>query len=86
MSYLYYNRVLKSTQYIKQDFDKKISLFQGFEGIFLFIKCQTPVQSMPLIDKEGKPILRKTWMIYNDVSKELPIVRLFVDFVRDYAF
>ena len=42
MSYLYYNRVLKSTQYIKQNFDKKISLFQGFEGIFLFIKCQTP--------------------------------------------
>ena len=44
MSYLYYNRVLKSTQYIKQNFDKKISLFQGFEGIFLFIKCQTPVK------------------------------------------
>ena len=50
------------------------------------LREEEELQSMPLIDKEGKPILRKTWMIYNDVSKELPIVRLFVDFVRDYAF
>ena len=49
MSYLYYNRVLKSTQYIKQNFDKKISLFQGFEGIFLFIKCQTPAYKNSII-------------------------------------
>ena len=50
------------------------------------LREEEELQSLPLIDKEGKPILRKTWMIYNDVSKELPIVRLFVDFVRDYAF
>ncbi len=39
---LYYNRVLKSTQQKYLKIDKKISLFQGFEGIFSFYKCQTP--------------------------------------------
>ena len=29
------------------------------------LREEEELQSMPLIDKEGKPILRKTWMLYH---------------------
>ncbi len=36
--------------------------------------------------RDNTPILRKTWMLYNDLSCNLPIVKLFVDFVKGYTF
>ena len=40
----------------------------------------------PLVHKDGKPVLRKTWMLYGDLDRELPIVRHFIDFVSEYKF
>jgi len=37
-------------------------------------------------DKQGTPIMRKTWMISNEASLELPLVKLFVDFIKSTKF
>ncbi len=37
-------------------------------------------------DKQGVPIMRKTWMISNEASLELPLVKLFVDFIKSTKF
>lgn len=34
-------------------------------------------------DHTGNPITRKTWLIYNELSSDMPLVKLFVKFVRD---
>lgn len=39
-----------------------------------------------LTTKDDLPILRKTWMISNEASLELPLVRLFTDFIRQTKF
>jgi DNA-binding transcriptional LysR family regulator len=39
-----------------------------------------------ITNKDGQPILRKTWMISNEASLALPLVRLFVDFVKKTKF
>lgn len=41
---------------------------------------------LPITDQEGKPITRKTYMIYNDTTQDLSIVNLFIDFVKHYDF
>jgi DNA-binding transcriptional LysR family regulator len=40
------------------------------------------IQKLNLKDATGNYIMRKTWMIYNQDTLELPIVKLFVDFVK----
>jgi DNA-binding transcriptional LysR family regulator len=35
-----------------------------------------------LTDREGNPLLRRTWMLYYDESLELKLVKTFVDFVK----
>ena len=50
------------------------------------LQNEPEIYKIPLYDKDGKPLLRKTWMLYNDIGKELPIVRLFVEFVKAYQF
>ena len=37
-------------------------------------------------DKQGVPIMRKTWMISNEASLELSLVKLFVDFIKSTKF
>lgn len=39
-----------------------------------------------LTDKDGKPIVRKTWMFYHQKSLETKIVKAFVDFVEGLDF
>ncbi len=38
--------------------------------------------SIPIVDKNNKMITRKTWMIYNDKAAQLPVVQLFIDYVK----
>ncbi|WP_449539347.1 LysR family transcriptional regulator [Ferdinandcohnia sp. Marseille-Q9671] len=35
-----------------------------------------------LTDQEGKPILRKTWMLYHDEGLELNVIRAFISFIK----
>lgn len=39
-----------------------------------------------LLDKNGQKITRKTWMIYNEDAFSLPIIKIFVDFVKNMEF
>jgi len=41
---------------------------------------------MELISANGKLLTRKTWMLYNETGTDLPIVKLFVDFVKAHEF
>lgn len=38
----------------------------------------------PIVDKEGKPIMRNTYMLYNEMSIRLMATRVFIDFVRGH--
>ncbi len=44
------------------------------------------INKIKVVDSAGKPVTRKTWMLYNDFNKDMPIVKLFVDFVKAYKF
>lgn len=35
-----------------------------------------------LLDAEGQPIVRRTWMYYHEETLELNLVRTFVEFVK----
>lgn len=37
-----------------------------------------------LTDKNGKPLLRKTWMLFRKKSLDLNVVKAFVDFIKDF--
>jgi len=39
-----------------------------------------------LFDKNGAKITRKTWMIYNEVDVSLPILPIFIEFVKNMQF
>jgi DNA-binding transcriptional LysR family regulator len=41
------------------------------------------LQMINIADKNGNPILRKTWMFYREESLELNVVRAFVDFIKN---
>lgn len=41
---------------------------------------------IPILDDEGKPLLRQTWMMYHQKSLELKLVREFVEFVKPLDF
>ncbi|MDQ0203662.1 LysR family transcriptional regulator [Pectinatus haikarae] len=40
---------------------------------------------LTIVEKSGDPITRKTWMIHSDLNNDMPIVKLFVDFVKEYT-
>ncbi|MFG6117731.1 MULTISPECIES: LysR family transcriptional regulator [Thalassobacillus] len=42
--------------------------------------------SIPLQDDEGKPIVRKTWLLYHEESLELTVVKEFIEVVRQLDF
>ena len=44
------------------------------------------VNKIMMTDSEGEPVTIKTWLLYNDLSKDLPLVKLFVDFAKKYKF
>jgi DNA-binding transcriptional LysR family regulator len=49
----------------------------------IVIKGVDDLQRINIKDKNGEPILRKTWMFYHEKSLELNAVRAFVDFVKN---
>lgn len=44
------------------------------------------VNKIMMTNSEGEPVTIKTWLLYNDLSKDLPLVKLFVDFAKKYKF
>lgn len=42
------------------------------------------VNALPLLDKQGQPIKRNTYMIYNEMSIRLMAACVFIEFVRNY--
>jgi len=50
------------------------------------IRDDANIYTRPLINKDGQPVMRKTWMLYSDPERELPVVRRFIKFVAAYKF
>lgn len=44
------------------------------------------IEKLVLKDADGSPIVRKTWMIYSSDTLRLPIVGIFVDFIKNNSF
>lgn len=44
------------------------------------------IHKIYITDKQGNPILRKTWMLYHQEILELKVVRLFLDFAKAMDF
>lgn len=53
---------------------------------FRIVRNYKDMYTQNIIGRDGKTVTRKTWMIYNDLKCDLPIVKLFVNFVEKYAF
>jgi DNA-binding transcriptional LysR family regulator len=45
-----------------------------------------PIHRIYITDKEGKPILRRTWMLYQKEILELKIAKLFIEFAKTMDF
>lgn len=44
------------------------------------------LSTIPIKNKQGEPVLRKTWMTYHEESVELNIVKAFIDFAKNFDF
>jgi DNA-binding transcriptional LysR family regulator len=42
--------------------------------------------TMKLVSKNNVPVIRRTWLMYRKESLEIPIVRIFIDFLKDYNY
>jgi DNA-binding transcriptional LysR family regulator len=42
-----------------------------------------PLYTAPIIMKDNKPLLRKTWIIYRETTLQLSYVKAFIDFLKD---
>jgi DNA-binding transcriptional LysR family regulator len=42
------------------------------------------IYKIPMIDKMGKPLVRKTWMIYREDNLKITLVKTFIDFVNSW--
>lgn len=42
------------------------------------------INKVDLIDSEGKPLVRRTWMYYHQHSLELNMVKAFVEFMKAF--
>nr|WGE04272.1 LysR family transcriptional regulator [Bacillus subtilis] len=49
----------------------------------LFLENVEDIHKIYLTDKEGKPIIQKTWMLYHQESLELNVVRAFVHLIEN---
>jgi DNA-binding transcriptional LysR family regulator len=52
----------------------------------IIIKGIDDLHVINLEDKNGEPILRKTWMFYHEESLELNVVKAFVNFIKNFNF
>lgn len=50
----------------------------------IVVKGTDDLQIVNITDKNGEPILRRTWMLYHEDSLKLNLVRAFVDFIKSY--
>ena len=53
---------------------------------YLLKNFKGDVNKIIMTDAEGNQITIKTWLLYNDLSKDIPLVKLFVDFAKKYKF
>lgn len=51
-------------------------ILEGIEGVHTYM----------LRDKDGKELMRKTWMIYYADELDLHVAKVFIDFVKQYHF
>lgn len=49
------------------------------------VKEEEPLYMAPIITSDGKPLLRKTWIIYRENTLQLAYVKAFIDFLSDYC-
>ncbi|MCM0650934.1 LysR family transcriptional regulator [Clostridium swellfunianum] len=50
----------------------------------IVVKGRDDLHMINITDKNGEPILRKTWMFYHEDSLKLNVVKAFVDFIKNY--
>jgi DNA-binding transcriptional LysR family regulator len=50
----------------------------------IVIKGVDDLQRVNITDKNGNPLLRKTWMFYHEESLKLNVVKAFVNFIKNY--
>lgn len=50
----------------------------------IVLKDIDDLQMINITDKNGQPLLRKTWMFYHEDSLKLNLVKAFVDFIKSY--
>ncbi len=53
---------------------------------FRMIADEKSIHTLLLKDKEGKPLFRTSWMLYNEETAGLPTVKAFIEFVKQYPF
>lgn len=44
------------------------------------------IYKIPMIDKEGQRLVRRTWMIYHEDNLKIALVKTFVDFVNTWKY
>jgi DNA-binding transcriptional LysR family regulator len=52
----------------------------------LVVKNQGELYETVLMDKKGNPIIRETWMLYNEDDYEINLVRTFIEFMDEINF
>jgi DNA-binding transcriptional LysR family regulator len=52
----------------------------------VLVQEQQNLHQIILKDKEGNPIVRKTWMLYHEKSLEAKVIKAFVEFVEKLDF
>jgi DNA-binding transcriptional LysR family regulator len=52
----------------------------------LVIDNEKDIYKIDITDKDGKPIIRQTWMFYHEEFLELKLVKTFVDFIKGLHF
>jgi DNA-binding transcriptional LysR family regulator len=52
----------------------------------VLVQEQQNLHQIILKDKEGNPIVRKTWMLYHEKSLEAKVIKAFVEFVKKLDF
>lgn len=43
------------------------------------------VHKIAMVDKEGNPLVRRTWMLYRQESLQIALVKIFVEFVKNFS-
>lgn len=48
------------------------------------VRSTDDIYEVTLLNKKGEPIIRKTWMMYNEEDMDIKVVKAFVEFVKAY--